>query len=597
MTRGWIGVILVGGTLVGCGGFSAAQPAPGSGVRPRDDTVVRADSARGAEPVGRDSTRLVWVEGDPGPLVSDIVEAVAPGLGIDMGRVSRVAEALSFHDRAYFPLFPVLAGPDGRLEVEVELRAGLGPGVWLRVHGSGDPFRAAADVVDRFWRESLGPLDGSVVLTLREVRRGSGLPATPRLEYTAPFDSGCGGIVAELTRISGPILVLDLLGLSDPSIDWFPCGGPPGGGVELDLAPGVYPLRVRHFGIEDRYRAVLTDSTLALEIERSTVTGADTRVRLRYPSRSFELSCRGRDHRRALCGRLRDWVASRPGITVRRFPPGPIPPPGWGGDGVYYRYADPGVLEIVRACVDALHSRLEGLGEVTVSLAMWTGEWIRPRPSAPAATPDAGDTPGVPCFSWIPPPSADTLGPGPWDPGSRPRYGYGGQVSCEEFLEIRAGLGPDENDPAVAPRRVPGSDGAVGVAAPIMLPDGWRVALVEGIRTDPVRIAANTSRSATSRSGLHHDLRQWRCRGGDIVGDAARYPGTAWIWAEDAGNWYFLRSGATAAGVADYLALVDEHGEALAWRAREDRESGPRLVGFGPNRRTIPGFPLYLWRP
>lgn len=104
-------------------------------------------------------------------------------------------------------------------------------------------------------------------------------------------------------------------------------------------------------------------------------------------------------------------------------------------------------------------------------------------------------------------------------------------------------------------------------------------------------------RQAIDREQLHERLRGWEVAAGDedVIGDVTRNQGrTAWIWVRVGDSRYRLHADTTRAGVRRYLALLNEHGEALAWTVVLSERGRHTKVAFCPEREVIPGFFLYL---
>lgn len=547
---------------------------------------------------GRDSarrvSRYVSVRSDLRAKLEELLGDLSPDADLlQLDRVETVAAALAPGDRVFFSFFPI-SFRDPTFEVEVV--KGFGPWVGLRIHGSGEAFETAAAAIEAYRRRTLLEIESVVEFSLRELRWPTGSTPIVRLAYQTAKTFGCVPyrIEAELTRTSAPPrLELELLGISPPGEICSPMIGPARGGMQLDLPPGSYPLTIRYRTEEDRYRLVLTDSSMQLRPERSTFTRADEALRLRFPVNSFALYCAVPGERGPLCRRLEAWIAGRSGITAHRFGArGEVPyPSGAGSDATgraYFRFTVPLALGPVRNCLETLSDVVAGLRGIGFTVETWTGERmstpLRQEPVDGAAGPVAEASE---CLPAIPPPTADSLG---IDASEVDRYAPNWEappLSCRPPFDGSTG-----DDPA----RATSADGANRATGAVALPDRWRESAARRMRGIPIVAQPNTTRSALSRSQLLYRLREWRCRGGRTLGDAVAYPGSAWLWVEHQGDWYFLLPRTTAAGVDAYLERVDRYGD-VAWTIPAPSRPGPKRVRIGPDDILILGFHLYRWRP
>ncbi len=104
---------------------------------------------------------------------------------------------------------------------------------------------------------------------------------------------------------------------------------------------------------------------------------------------------------------------------------------------------------------------------------------------------------------------------------------------------------------------------------------------------------------AISKSEFHTRLRTWYTGTDErTIGPPAVDERTAWVHVRDGNSVYKLHADAHREAVAAYLALVDRHGDDLAWTVTPNKQGRENAVGFGPEAvRSEPWLYLYLVGP
>jgi len=99
----------------------------------------------------------------------------------------------------------------------------------------------------------------------------------------------------------------------------------------------------------------------------------------------------------------------------------------------------------------------------------------------------------------------------------------------------------------------------------------------------------------TSKEELHCRLQVWLESDDDSqIGDLDVQGRTPWIWVKDGVDLYNLHADTKREAVAKYLELVKENGSDLDWIVVPSQKGNLTKVAFGPGKKIIPGFYLYL---
>ena len=102
-----------------------------------------------------------------------------------------------------------------------------------------------------------------------------------------------------------------------------------------------------------------------------------------------------------------------------------------------------------------------------------------------------------------------------------------------------------------------------------------------------------------SRAEFHLRLLRWLGEEGNEQRIDGQPPGTDdghchWVYVSDGESICYLNADSTREGVAEYLALVLQHGNDLAWSPiLNRRKTQENLVGFGPDMEPLTGIYLY----
>jgi hypothetical protein len=104
---------------------------------------------------------------------------------------------------------------------------------------------------------------------------------------------------------------------------------------------------------------------------------------------------------------------------------------------------------------------------------------------------------------------------------------------------------------------------------------------------------------AISKPEFHRRLRAWFTETDETtIGPTDVDERTAWVHVRDGASCYKLHADAYREAVAAYLALVDRHGDGLAWEVVPNLRGRENAVGFGPDAvRPTPPLYLYLVEP
>jgi hypothetical protein len=98
-----------------------------------------------------------------------------------------------------------------------------------------------------------------------------------------------------------------------------------------------------------------------------------------------------------------------------------------------------------------------------------------------------------------------------------------------------------------------------------------------------------------SKGEFHVRLGRWfRETDEPTIGDPGAHPRTAWVWIRDGHRLARLYADTTRAGAAEYIALLRSHHGELEWSIVSSARGQPTKVAFGPERRTLEGFHLYI---
>ncbi len=98
---------------------------------------------------------------------------------------------------------------------------------------------------------------------------------------------------------------------------------------------------------------------------------------------------------------------------------------------------------------------------------------------------------------------------------------------------------------------------------------------------------------AIKKPEFHRRLREWLGAGDDRVGDPRVDGRTAWIWIKDMGRLANLHADQGRAGIEEYLALVDQYGDHIAWNEGVSSRGRPSKIAVGPERVVLPSLYLY----
>jgi len=95
---------------------------------------------------------------------------------------------------------------------------------------------------------------------------------------------------------------------------------------------------------------------------------------------------------------------------------------------------------------------------------------------------------------------------------------------------------------------------------------------------------------------FHRRLEEWyRQSRAPLIGDPGVPGMTGWIFVRDGHMLAKLQADTTRAGVAAYLELLRTQPGELTWHVVESSRGQPTKLAFGPERRILPGFYLYLY--
>lgn len=100
---------------------------------------------------------------------------------------------------------------------------------------------------------------------------------------------------------------------------------------------------------------------------------------------------------------------------------------------------------------------------------------------------------------------------------------------------------------------------------------------------------------AISKPAFHARLRAWLSGTDESIVGSPDVPGlSAWVYVHDGGNLYKLHADAKRAAVSEYLSLVDQLGDGLAWTIVPNERGNMNAVAYGPAKTRIVPFYFYL---
>jgi hypothetical protein len=99
-----------------------------------------------------------------------------------------------------------------------------------------------------------------------------------------------------------------------------------------------------------------------------------------------------------------------------------------------------------------------------------------------------------------------------------------------------------------------------------------------------------------SKSEFHAQLRAWLAGMEEkFVGDISENSQAVWIHIFDGSYRFGLNADTSRQAVADYLKIVDQCGDDLAWTAIENEPNEMKAVAYGPGPAVrLPMFNLFL---
>lgn len=151
---------------------------------------------------------------------------------------------------------------------------------------------------------------------------------------------------------------------------------------ELHVAPGRYALLINYRSKTDVFTLDVTDSSAAVVTEKASYVEPDTRLRWRFPRRSFALFCENVLVARPVCEDVQRWLRRQVGITQLHLSSGGLNPYRPDSSGApdqkvdVFRYAQDEVLDVVRRCFAEIEKRIRDAVGVFLTLRTWTGEEI-----------------------------------------------------------------------------------------------------------------------------------------------------------------------------------------------------------------------------
>jgi hypothetical protein len=78
------------------------------------------------------------------------------------------------------------------------------------------------------------------------------------------------------------------------------------------------------------------------------------------------------------------------------------------------------------------------------------------------------------------------------------------------------------------------------------------------------------------------------------IGDVDLQGRTPWVWIKDGVDLYNLHADTKREAVAEYLDLAKENALELEWTIVASQKGNPTKVAFGPEKKIIRGFYLYV---
>lgn len=100
-----------------------------------------------------------------------------------------------------------------------------------------------------------------------------------------------------------------------------------------------------------------------------------------------------------------------------------------------------------------------------------------------------------------------------------------------------------------------------------------------------------------TKTDFHRRIGQWyRESHEEQIGSPDAHGLTGWLWVRDGHLLAKLDADTTRSGVGEYLALLRDRRGDLVWSVVESARGQPTKIAFGDERRTIPGFYLYLYK-
>jgi len=105
---------------------------------------------------------------------------------------------------------------------------------------------------------------------------------------------------------------------------------------------------------------------------------------------------------------------------------------------------------------------------------------------------------------------------------------------------------------------------------------------------EPIRL-----NEAVSKARFHALLRDWfEETDDDRIGDVD-FGKSAWLHVFDGETRFRLNADTKRQGIAEYLRLVDRHGDGLKWSVVANRDGKLNAVAYGPDAKRVRRFYLY----
>lgn len=223
---------------------------------------------------------------------------------------------------------------------------------------------------------------GRVRLVVSEQIRSRGRSPVLILEMSTLRQYSCLGYRIEHSlKQRGKALHVELLRVAGPGGLCQQAMGPAILARQLDLVPGRYTLHISDGSKADRFTLDLTDSSTAVVTESASYVEPDTRLRWRFPRRSFALTCGVVPVALPVCEDVQRWLKRQTGISEVVFPPGGLNPYQADLNGVpthtlnVFSYTRDRPFDAIRRCFAEIEERIRETVAVYLTL-MWNDDHL-----------------------------------------------------------------------------------------------------------------------------------------------------------------------------------------------------------------------------